>query len=62
MPRISHALWAILHHNVDKALLCGGRAAPTFSGGAILAATKMRLYISNFVSREAKNIESKISE
>jgi S-adenosylmethionine synthetase len=53
---------AILHHNVDKALLCGGRAAPTFSGGAILAATKMRLYISNFVSREAKNIESKISE
>jgi S-adenosylmethionine synthetase len=27
----------ILHHNVDKALLCGGRAAPAFGGGAILA-------------------------
>jgi S-adenosylmethionine synthetase len=28
---------AILHHNVDKALLCGGRATPAFGGGAILA-------------------------
>jgi S-adenosylmethionine synthetase len=28
---------AILHHNVDKALLCGGRAAPAFGGGTILA-------------------------
>ena len=27
----------ILHHNVDKALLCGGRAAPTFRGGTVLA-------------------------
>ncbi len=27
---------AILHHNVDKALLCGGRAAPAFGGGAVL--------------------------
>ena len=27
----------ILHHNVDKALLCGGRAAPAFGGGTILA-------------------------
>jgi S-adenosylmethionine synthetase len=27
----------ILHHNVDKALLCGGRAAPGFGGGAVLA-------------------------
>jgi S-adenosylmethionine synthetase len=27
----------ILHHNVDKALLCGGRAAPAFGGGAVLA-------------------------
>jgi S-adenosylmethionine synthetase len=25
----------ILHHNVDKALLCGGRAAPAFGGGVI---------------------------
>ncbi len=28
---------AILHHNVDKALLCGGRAAPAFGGGVLLA-------------------------
>jgi S-adenosylmethionine synthetase len=27
---------AILHHNVDKALLCAGRAAPAFGGGAVL--------------------------
>lgn len=27
----------ILHHNVDKALLCGGSAAPRFGGGEILA-------------------------
>jgi S-adenosylmethionine synthetase len=25
----------ILHHNVDKALLCGGRASPTFGGGSV---------------------------
>lgn len=28
---------AILHHNVDKALLCGGSAAPAFGGGRVLA-------------------------
>lgn len=27
----------ILHHNVDKALLCGGRAAAAFGGGTITA-------------------------
>ena len=27
----------VLHHNVDKALLCGGRAAPRFGGGKVLA-------------------------
>ncbi len=27
----------ILHHNVDKALLCGGRAEPAFGGGMVLA-------------------------
>jgi S-adenosylmethionine synthetase len=26
----------ILHHNVDKALLCSGRAAPAFGGGSVL--------------------------
>lgn len=28
---------AILHHNVDKALLSAGRSAPAFGGGAVLA-------------------------
>ena len=27
----------IMHHNVDKALLCGGRAAPAFGGGRVMA-------------------------
>jgi S-adenosylmethionine synthetase len=26
----------VLHHNVDKALLCGGRAAPAFGGGTVI--------------------------
>ncbi len=34
---------AILHHNVDKALLCGGRAAPAFGGGEILAPIEIYL-------------------
>lgn len=27
----------ILHHNVDKALLCAGRATPAFGGGSVLS-------------------------
>jgi S-adenosylmethionine synthetase len=34
---------AILHHNVDKALLCAGRAAPAFGGGAVLAPIQVYL-------------------
>ena len=33
----------ILHHNVDKALLCGGQASPDFSGGSILAPINIHL-------------------
>jgi S-adenosylmethionine synthetase len=33
----------VLHHNVDKALLCGGRAAPAFGGGAVL--TPVHIYL-----------------
>lgn len=29
-------LGRILHHNVDKALLCGGRASPAFRGGRLV--------------------------
>jgi S-adenosylmethionine synthetase len=33
----------ILHHNVDKALLCGGRATATFGGGSII--TPFSIYL-----------------
>jgi S-adenosylmethionine synthetase len=33
----------ILHHNVDKALLCGGSAAPAFGGGRVLAPVEIYL-------------------
>ncbi len=33
----------ILHHNVDKALLCGGIAAPAFGGGEVLAPAEIYL-------------------
>jgi S-adenosylmethionine synthetase len=33
----------VLHHNVDKALLCGGRAAPAFGGGTVLAPIEIYL-------------------
>jgi len=34
---------AILHHNVDKALLCGGSAAPAFGGGSVVAPIEIYL-------------------
>lgn len=33
----------ILHHNVDKALLCGGSATPAFGGGQVLAPMEIHL-------------------
>ncbi len=33
----------ILHHNVDKALLCGGRAVPAFGAGSVL--TPIKIYL-----------------
>ena len=33
----------ILHHNVDKALLCGGSAAPRFGGGEVVAPVEIYL-------------------
>jgi S-adenosylmethionine synthetase len=32
-----HRCGEILHHNVDKALLCGGRANPAFGGGSVVS-------------------------
>lgn len=33
----------ILHHNVDKALLCAGRASPAFGGGSVLSPINVHL-------------------
>ncbi|MFO0690030.1 MAG: methionine adenosyltransferase [Myxococcota bacterium] len=33
----------VLHHNVDKALLCGGSATPAFGGGAVTAPIEIHL-------------------
>jgi len=33
----------VLHHNVDKALLCGGSAAPAFGGGEVTAPIEIHL-------------------
>ncbi|MGD9878497.1 MAG: methionine adenosyltransferase [Reyranella sp.] len=34
---------AVLHHNVDKALLCGGSARPAFGGGDVLAPIEIHI-------------------
>lgn len=43
----------ILHHNVDKALLCGGSAAPAFGAGTILA--PIIVYLAGRVTTEVGN-------
>ncbi|MFZ5834997.1 MAG: methionine adenosyltransferase [Pseudomonadota bacterium] len=48
----------VLHYNVDKVLLCGGRSAPAFGGGAVLA--PINIYLAgravNKVGNDAINI------
>ena len=51
---------AILHHNVDKALLCGGRAAPAFGGGVILA--PIEIYLSGRAALGTGGDELPLSE
>ena len=41
----------VLHHNVDKALLCGGRAAAAFGGGDVLSPIK--IYLAGRATAEA---------
>jgi S-adenosylmethionine synthetase len=43
----------ILHHNVDKALLCGGDAIPAFGGGQVVA--PIEIYLSGRASDHAGN-------
>jgi S-adenosylmethionine synthetase len=49
----------ILHHNVDKALLCAGSAAPAFGGGEITAPIQIHLSgrATSRVGNERVNVE-----
>jgi S-adenosylmethionine synthetase len=38
-----HRFGHVLHHNVDKALLCGGQAEPAFGGGRVTAPIRIFL-------------------
>src|SRR3989304_1096796 len=48
----------ILHHNVDKALLCGGRAKPAFGGGSVLA--PINIYLAGRAVTNVDNQELRI--
>jgi len=50
----------ILHHNVDKALLYGGRATPAFGGGAV--DEPMELYLSGRATREFRGVAVPVEE
>jgi S-adenosylmethionine synthetase len=55
-----HRFGEILHHNVDKALLCGGRAAPAFGGGSVLA--PITVYLAGRATTEVGNASIDIRE
>jgi S-adenosylmethionine synthetase len=46
---------AILHHNVDKALLCGGAARPVFGGGELV--TPIEIYLAGRVTTRFRGVE-----
>lgn len=50
----------ILHHNVDKALLCGGRTAAAFGGGTVIE--PIDIYLAGRVARGSAADESWIKE
>jgi S-adenosylmethionine synthetase len=50
----------ILHHNVDKALLCGGRARPAFGGGEVLA--PVEVYLAGRATLAHKGVEVPVEE
>lgn len=50
----------IFHHNVDKALLIGGRAAPAFGGGRVLA--PMEIILAGRATGEVDGIPISIEE
>lgn len=50
----------ILHHNVDKALLCGGRSSPAFGGGSVVA--PIDIYLAGRATSEIANEAIPIEE
>ena len=50
----------ILHHNVDKALLCGGRATAEFGGGSVLV--PIEIYLAGRAISEVGGVALPISE
>lgn len=50
----------VLHHNVDKALLCGGSAAPAFGGGTVLS--PINIYLAGRAITELGNDRLPIEE
>jgi S-adenosylmethionine synthetase len=51
---------AILHHNVDKALLCGGVAHPAFGGGEIVA--PIDIYLAGRATAEFEGVTIPVEE
>ena len=51
---------AILHHNVDKALLCGGAARPAFGGGEIVA--PIDIYLAGRATAEFEGVTIPVEE
>ncbi len=50
----------VLHHNVDKALLVGGRSAPAFRGGTVIA--PIRIYLAGRAVAEVGEQSIKIQD
>ena len=50
----------VLHHNVDKVLLCGGVARPAFGGGEIVE--PLDIYICGRASRDVRGVRVPVDE
>ena len=50
----------ILHHNVDKVLLCGGSSRPSFGGGEILE--PMEIYLAGRATEEYRGVRIPVHE
>jgi S-adenosylmethionine synthetase len=54
------AFGSVLHHNVDKALLVGGKSLPAYGGGTIIQ--PMELYIAGRATDEVKGKKIPVDE